>query len=561
MGEPSGPTSAPRTLGRYAIFGEIASGGMAVVHLGRLLGPVGFARTVAVKMLHPHLAKDPEFAAMFLDEARVAARVRHPNVVSTLDVVALPSELFLVMDYVHGESLSSLARAARRRGEVIPARIIVAVLAGVLHGLHAAHEATSELGEPLGIAHRDVSPQNVLVGADGVPRVLDFGIAKAAGRLSSTRAGLVKGKVGYMSPEQLEGRDLDRRTDIYSAAVVLWELLAGQRLFEGDNEYAVADLVKKGGSVPPSSFGRTMPRELDEVALRGLSRDARDRFATAREMALALERSGPVAIASEIADWVEKTAGVELAARARTVAEVEEMSARLFREPVVEASQPPAAREAGRAGAEARAALDPDPEGEAVTVSGGRLLDATEPEFDPPTLPLSQEGAATSMSAVRAIRANAPPAASAPRRRFILAGSVGALLGLLGAVWITRAPRSTPVHPAAEPLAPAQAAMAVPAEAAAPEQPPAQPASASAPNAAPGGASSGQGAAAAPGAVPATGSSRATVSVNDLPVVPVPQAPHPASAPAKPRSRPRPACDPPYTVDSNGIRHLKSECL
>src|SRR5215472_13646045 len=217
------PGSSPRIVGRYALFGEIASGGMATVHFGRLLGPAGFARTVAIKRLHAHFAKDPEFVAMFLDEARLAARVVHPNVVPTLDVVALDGELFLVMEYVQGEALSRLWRALRERDERIPHRVVASCLTGVLHGLHAAHVATSERGEPLGIAHRDVSPQNVLVGMDGISRVLDFGISKASGRIQITREGRVKGKTGYMSPEQLSGGAVDRRTDIYSASVVLWE--------------------------------------------------------------------------------------------------------------------------------------------------------------------------------------------------------------------------------------------------------------------------------------------------------------------------------------------------
>src|SRR5262245_3092434 len=178
-----------RVVGRYALYGEIASGGMATVHFERLLGPVGFSRTVAIKRLHPQFAKDPEFVSMFLDEARLAARIRHPNVVATLDVVATKGELFLVMEYVQGESLSRLARAVMARGENLPPRIVASIMCGVLHGLHAAHEARDQRGEPLGIVHRDVSPQNVLVGIDGTARVVDFGVAKASGRHQSTRKG------------------------------------------------------------------------------------------------------------------------------------------------------------------------------------------------------------------------------------------------------------------------------------------------------------------------------------------------------------------------------------
>src|SRR5271154_2384991 len=215
---PASESLPARSIGRYLLFGEIASGGMATVHFGRLSGPAGFSRTVAIKRLHPNLAKDPEFVAMFLDEARLAARIRHPNVIPTLDVVATEGEIFLVMDYVQGESLSRLIRAAVARGERIPPDMVAALMVGVLHGLHAAHEAKSDHGEPLGIVHRDVSPHNILVGTDGAARVLDFGVAKAIGRSQNTREGQIKGKLAYMAPEQVRG-SVSRRTDVYAASV------------------------------------------------------------------------------------------------------------------------------------------------------------------------------------------------------------------------------------------------------------------------------------------------------------------------------------------------------
>src|SRR5687767_6563935 len=190
---------------------------MARVHLGRLMGPAGFARTVAIKRLHEGLARSPEAAATLLDEARLAARVQHPNVVAILDVLAVDGELTLVMEYVHGESLAVLLRAARARGEVVPPPVAVQIVREVLAGLHAAHEARSEAGEPLGLVHRDVSPQNILVGLDGAARVFDFGIAKAAGRYQETATGQLKGKVSYMAPEQLLGQAVDRRADVFAA--------------------------------------------------------------------------------------------------------------------------------------------------------------------------------------------------------------------------------------------------------------------------------------------------------------------------------------------------------
>ena len=310
-------------IGRYALFDEIASGGMATVHIGRLAGEVGFSRTVAIKRLHPQLAKVPEFVSMLVDEARLAARIRHPNVVPTLDVVKTGDELFLVMEYVHGESLHHLLKQCRRTGMVLPARYVVPIIAGVLHGLHAAHEAKGEGGQPLEIVHRDVSPQNILVGTDGVARVFDFGIAKACGRLQVTRTGELKGKLPYMAPEQLSGGVVGRRADVYAAAVVLWEALAGRRLFRAEFEGELFAQVLGGAREPPSAIAPDVPKELDELVMRGLAMSPANRFASAREMAYALERTVPGASPAEIGEWVEREAGEVLALRAARIDEIE----------------------------------------------------------------------------------------------------------------------------------------------------------------------------------------------------------------------------------------------
>jgi serine/threonine-protein kinase len=312
------------TVGRYTLHGEIASGGMAVVYFGKLLGPVGFSRPVAIKRLHPQLAREPALRDMFIDEARLASRIRHPNVVPTLDVVDERSELLLVMEYVHGESLQLLLRAMRQRGERVPVRIALAIMTGVLHGLHAAHEAASEAGEPLHIVHRDVSPQNILCGVDGVPRVLDFGVARAAVRLENTREGIVKGKLAYMAPEQLGGVEVDRRADVYAASVVLWEMLAGRRLFvREDGASVMVDKLLRGTIEPPSAHASSVPKLLDAITLHGLTRNPEQRFATAREMALAIERFGDLARPSEIGEWVEALAAESLATRKGRLKELE----------------------------------------------------------------------------------------------------------------------------------------------------------------------------------------------------------------------------------------------
>jgi eukaryotic-like serine/threonine-protein kinase len=323
QGQGQGP---PQILGRYALYGEIASGGMATVHFGRLLGPVGFSRTVAIKRLHPQFAKDPEFVSMFLDEARVAARVQHPNVVSTLDVVATDGELFLVMEYVEGEALSRILRQTRASRSLVPTRVVGSIVTGLLHGLHAAHEAKTERGEPLNIIHRDVSPQNVLVGVDGVSRVLDFGVAKAAGRMQLTREGQIKGKLAYMAPEQIAGEELDRRADVYAAGVVLWESLVCRRLFDGENEGAILQKIIQGEIPPPSRYVPELPRAVDEICLRALSREKEDRFRSALEMAVLLEQALGTEPNWRVGAFVQSCAHEALSARYAAVKEMENVS-------------------------------------------------------------------------------------------------------------------------------------------------------------------------------------------------------------------------------------------
>jgi serine/threonine protein kinase len=318
---------APRIVaGRYVLYGALASGGMATVHLGRLTGAGGFSRTVAIKRLHEHLAHDAQFAAGFLEEARLNTRIAHPNVVPTLDVIATDEQLLLVMEYIHGESLSRLVRAVEGKHEQVPLRIAVAVVAGVLHGLHAAHEATDEMGEALRIVHRDVSPQNVMLGVDGVPRVLDFGVAKAAGRLRETVTGQMKGKLAYMAPEQVTSEPVDRRTDVFAASVILWELLTSKRLFTAESDAATMGNLLHQTIDPPSTHAAGLAPALDAVVMRGLSRDPAGRFPTAKEMALALEDLVPVATATQTGAWVTSLAGDALSERAKRIREIETAS-------------------------------------------------------------------------------------------------------------------------------------------------------------------------------------------------------------------------------------------
>jgi eukaryotic-like serine/threonine-protein kinase len=309
---------------RYVLSAPLAEGGMATVHLARLIADEGFARTVAVKRLHATYARDPHFVRMFLEEARIAARIQHPNIVDTLDVVARDGELFVVMDYIHGESLSGLLMAAQQRKVRIPTRVVVSMVAGLLRGLHAAHEATNEKAEKLELIHRDVSPQNVFVGLDGFTRVIDFGVAKALGRMQATREGEVKGKLSYMAPEQMLAQPIDRRADVFSAAIVLWEALTGQRLFFADDSVATMGLVMKAPIRPPSQLIPTLPTALDAVVLKGLERNREQRYQTALEMVTALEAAVVPATPHEVSHVVATLAGDLLTARSGLIRSLED---------------------------------------------------------------------------------------------------------------------------------------------------------------------------------------------------------------------------------------------
>ncbi|HEX4449905.1 MAG TPA: serine/threonine-protein kinase [Kofleriaceae bacterium] len=307
-----------RLTDRYVLCGELGSGGMASVHVGRLLGSAAFARTVAIKRLHVRFAEQPEFRLMLADEAHLAARVRHANVVQMLEVLAAGDELFLVMEYVDGISLGQLLAHEPR----VAAPIAAAIVRHVLDGLHAAHEATDATGAPLEIVHRDISPENILVGADGFARVLDFGIAKARSRLHTTRNGEIKGRLAYMAPEQLSGR-VTRQSDIFAASVILWECLVGRALFRGDDDGETIGRVLATAVESPCALAPAIPAELGAIAMRGLARDPAARWQTAREMALAIEACAPLASSAEIAACVERLGAGDLARRRTLVRDAE----------------------------------------------------------------------------------------------------------------------------------------------------------------------------------------------------------------------------------------------
>ncbi len=311
----------PKTffLGRYRVVDEIGVGGMASVHLARMDGPGGFQKWVAIKRIHPHLVEDDQFVDMFLDEARIAAGINHANVAQVFDLGKDDNTYWIAMEYLHGEPLREVMRQAEERRMGITPELAARICADAAEGLHAAHELRGKNGQLLGLVHRDVTPHNLFVTYDGYTKVVDFGIAKVADRLASTRAGTLKGKLAYMSPEQVRGADVDRTTDVFALGVVLWELTTNQRLFRMDTDLDTLEKVQACIVPPPSTIVRGYPPGLEQVVLKALSKNKKDRYATAREFSRALQgflmQRGAFVGPEEVAQFVKSVFNERIAKR------------------------------------------------------------------------------------------------------------------------------------------------------------------------------------------------------------------------------------------------------
>jgi eukaryotic-like serine/threonine-protein kinase len=312
--------SAPERIGRYDVVTTLGEGGLATVYLGRQRGPGGYEREVALKVLHGHLRDDEELTLSLVAEAKLLSRIRHPNVVAVLDVGEDESGVFVAMDHVAGASLAELMKAASKREQrVIPRAIAARMMVDALAGLHAAHELVDETGSTLNLVHRDVSPQNILIGTDGIARLIDFGIARFERRELKTRTGLIKGKASYMAPEQARGRDLDRRCDVWAAGVVAWELFAGKRLFKTEDEMTTLFEVVTG-EVPQLGEVVEVPRPLEEAVSGALRRDLADRTPTAEALARAIEAAVTPAPTPQVAAYVMEAVGDSVRAEEARIA-------------------------------------------------------------------------------------------------------------------------------------------------------------------------------------------------------------------------------------------------
>jgi serine/threonine-protein kinase len=313
-------------LGRYELLIPVAAGGMAMVWAARLKGTRGFQKIVAVKTMLPRLSEDNQFEQMFLDEASLASQIRHPHVVEILDLGDQDGVLFLVMEWIDGVPLNQIMKAAKASGGV-PLPIAVRIVMQACAGLHAAHELRDGKGQLVGLVHRDVSPQNLLVTYDGVTKVVDFGVAKAtAVGGGATGAGQIKGKVGYMAPEQIEGESIDRRVDIFAMGIVLYALTTGKHPFRRESDAATMyNICSPQSALAPRKFIPDYPEALENVLMKALSKSAADRYTSANEMLRDLDHALPsnerANTDQDVAELIRKLVGERLEERRNTLSE------------------------------------------------------------------------------------------------------------------------------------------------------------------------------------------------------------------------------------------------
>ena len=277
------PENTNRQFGKYHLISHLATGGMADIFLASQKSIGGFEKLLVIKRILPNLAKDRKFIEMFLDEARIAAQLNHPNVIQIFDLGQVQGRFFIAMEYLSGESLSYVIRNRRKLKSTIPSHLAAGIIMQAAEGLHHAHEMTSADGSPLGIVHRDISPQNIFIQYDGGVKVVDFGIAKATMRSTKTKTGTLKGKYSYMSPEQVQGVDLDARSDVFALGIVFWECLVGRKLFNQQNDLELLKAVVGTDAPSPKEINPYVPQELADIVLHALSRRREDRYQSAAE--------------------------------------------------------------------------------------------------------------------------------------------------------------------------------------------------------------------------------------------------------------------------------------
>ncbi len=325
-------------LGKYFVGARLAAGGTASVYLARLAGPHNFERLVALKIIHEHLSDEQEFVNMFLDEANLAARLNHPNIVHLYELAKEEGELFLAMEYLHGQPLSQLSERAASLGISLPPDLVAWIGVRAAEGLSHAHELTDADGKPVGLVHRDISPHNIFVTYDGIVKVVDFGIARAEGRIAKTALGQLKGKFGYMSPEQALGHPFDHRADLFALGATLWEVALGARLFKGEDEVDTLRLVVESNVPPARELQPDFPEDLERVLHRALDPDPEQRYSSsaeiARDLGEVIEASGTRDHKQTLSTIITELFAEERANQERAIGELREQAVRVDSEGV-----------------------------------------------------------------------------------------------------------------------------------------------------------------------------------------------------------------------------------
>ncbi|HEX4621327.1 MAG TPA: protein kinase, partial [Myxococcaceae bacterium] len=280
----------PIPFGKYLLLDRINIGGMAEVWRGKQVGASGFERLVAIKRILPNIAEDAEFITMFIDEAKITVQLTHANIAQVYELGHITTNYFIAMEYIAGKDMRAIFDRCRKKGEPAPVPLTCYVLGKMCEGLDYAHRKKDGMGRDMNIVHRDISPQNILISYEGEVKVIDFGIAKAAGKATKTQAGILKGKFAYMSPEQIRGLPLDRRSDVFAIGICLYEMLTGERLFVGDSDFSVLEKVRKAEVTPPSHFNKRVPEALEKIVLKALAKDVEERYQYASEVADDLQR-------------------------------------------------------------------------------------------------------------------------------------------------------------------------------------------------------------------------------------------------------------------------------
>ncbi|WP_309897190.1 serine/threonine-protein kinase [Archangium sp.] len=479
-------------IGKYIVKRKLAEGGMAEIYLATHKGPEGFEKEVVIKRVRAFLAGDEGFVQMFIAEARLASRLNHANVVQIFDFDKHEDSFYLSMEYVRGCSLWDLRKRCREKGLTMPPVLVAHIGAQVAAGLSHAHRLKSPDGEPFNLVHRDVTPHNVLLSLDGAVKLTDFGIAKAGNKL--TQPGVLKGKFAYMSPEQARGEAVDARTDVFALGIVLWEMLTGGRLFDGDSELAVLRAVQESAIASPARLNPDVPEDLDKVVATALDRDPAARFQSASELERALAQC--VLRHARSVDDTDVSAFVRRALDAPLTQFIPTPAALLDRPQHQTPREPTAVLRTDIPSGQGRSVRTPTSEASFVSAST-HVLSSSEPRPERSTLPLPSVHGSHAAAPVRVAQvmpvvtsasepvpapAPAPEPARAKRSGMGLRAGVGvAALVLIGGVTALVVPAKQPTSPAAPPPAAAPVQTAAPAEVKA--EVPAQPAPA--PTAAP----------------------------------------------------------------------------